>query len=41
MAARFLYASTLAVSALSWMKTRRGSTSSPISLAKMSLAFLR
>ena len=32
------YASTLAASALSWMKMRRGSTSSPISLAKMSLA---
>ena len=32
-AARFLYASTLAASALSWMKMPRGSTSSPISLA--------
>src|SRR5262249_46577003 len=33
-----VYASTLAASALSWMKARRGSTSSPISLAKISLA---
>ena len=36
--AALFYASTLAVRALSWMKMRRGSTSSPISLAKMSLA---
>src|SRR6185312_15550123 len=32
------HTSTLAVSALSWMKSRRGSTSSPISFVKMSSA---
>ena len=32
------YTSTLALSALSWMNSRRGSTTSPISLVKMSSA---
>jgi hypothetical protein len=32
------YTSTLAVSAFSWMNSRRGSTTSPISLVKMSSA---
>src|SRR6202521_3246806 len=31
----FAYTSTLALSELSWMNSRRGSTTSPISLAKM------
>src|SRR5882724_1733431 len=35
---RYLYTSTLALSELSWMNSRRGSTTSPISLVKMSSA---
>src|ERR1700675_2638136 len=34
----FAYTSTLALSELSWMNSRRGSTTSPISLVKMSSA---